>query len=169
MASLFDNLVPFDEPQEIPSELDNLDTPFFDEEESDDPNEELEKLSENSDDRVLAIYDYLTESNIIPKKDEFKGSPEELEELLETLPETMFSNVLQEVHEDGQSLLDYAFKLGKNATLENLKKFFNSYVETTSYDLDNEEQAYDYLKEKFSQTKVFKFKFLGYYCFNCSI
>jgi len=149
MASLFDDLVPFDEPQEI---QDDLETQTPEEEEIDTPDQHPDDV----DDRVLAIYDYLTESNIIPKTDEFKGSPDELEQLLETLPETMFSSALQEVHEDGQSLLDYAFKLGKDATVENLKKFFQMYVETNQYDLNDEEQAYNYLKDKFSQAKVFK-------------
>ena len=153
MASLFESFIPFDEQQEEEAPITEVI------EETEEEQEEEEQQSEEnpeSDDRVLAIYSYLTESNLIDVKEDFKGKPEELEEILQSLPETMFSAALDNVHTDAQDLIDYAFKLGKDANLENLKKFFDTFVGGPQYDLDDEEQAYNYLKQSYAKSKVFK-------------
>lgn len=152
MASLFESFVPFDEQEEEETTVTEVTETTEDQEDQDTQEEEQPDV----DDRVLAIYSYLTESNLIDVKENFQGKPEELEEILQTLPETMFSAALDNVHTDAQDLIDYAFRLGKDANLENLKKFFDSFVGQPQYDLNDEEQAYDYLKQAYAKSKVFK-------------
>lgn len=149
MESLFDQLIPFDEPQELEEETTVEET-------TDEEEVEQTETSEDADDRVLAIYSYLTESNFIDEKEGFKGKPEELEEILEQLPTTLFDSALQEVHTDGQDLLNYAFKLGKDASIEKLKAFFDTYINQDSFNIEEEEGAYEYLKSRLSQTGLFK-------------
>ncbi|MBK8706608.1 MAG: hypothetical protein IPN33_25565 [Saprospiraceae bacterium] len=117
MASLFDDLIPYDDP--TPQD-DNLEVDEV-------PTEETEDVSqaedEDIDDRADALYNYLVESSMISAREGFRPTTENMTEILDSLPEELFTTALSSVHENAQDLLDYSFRLGPDATIENLKKF----------------------------------------------
>ena len=150
MASLFDDLIPYDDP--TPQD-DNLEVDEV-------PTEETEDVSqaedEDIDDRADALYNYLVESSMISAREGFRPTTENMTEILDSLPEELFTTALSSVHENAQDLLDYSFRLGPDATIENLKKFFDSYVAPAELVIETEEDAYNFLKEELKQSKVFR-------------
>lgn len=154
MSSLFDSLIPFEEatPED---NLDIIETPGEDiEEEIESPDDSGDDIVE--DDRVAAVYQYLVESGFVTELEDFKATPENLEPILDSLPETLFTAALSGVHEDAQDLLDYSFKLGPDASVEKLKEFFDAYIAPAALEIETEEDAYNFLKEELKQTKVFR-------------
>ena len=150
MASLFDDLIPYDDPtpQDDNLEVDEVPT----EEEVDTSQAEDEDI----DDRADALYNYLVESSIISAREDFKPTTENMTEILDSLPEELFTTALSSVHEHAQDLLDYSFRLGPDATIENLKKFFEAYVAPEEIVIETEEDAYNFLKEELKNSKVFR-------------
>lgn len=150
MASLFDDLIPYDDPTPQDDNLD-VEVPTEDEVE-----ETSEAQDEAIDDRADALYNYLVESSMISAREDFKPTTENMTEILDSLPEELFTTALSSVHEHAQDLLDYSFRLGPNATIENLKKFFDAYVAPEELVIDTEEDAYNFLKEELKSSKVFR-------------
>ena len=153
MASLFDDLIPYDDPTPQDDNLDEVEVPTEEEETSE---AEDESIEEDIDDRAAALYNYMVESSIISEREGFKPTTENITEILDSLPEELFTTALSNVHEHAQDLLDYSFQLGPKATIENLKKFFDAYVAPEELVIETEEDAYNFLKEELKNSKVFR-------------
>lgn len=134
-----------EEPQEVEIQEDEV-------EEGNDVGDEVEVEDEN----VMALYNYLNDNELIPEIENFKGSPTQLQEHLNKLPETYLNAAIQATHPDSADLLTYAFQLGDKADRTKLKEFFDQYVNVEEVDINNEDVAYSYLEEKLISKPGFK-------------
>lgn len=175
--SLFkDHLVSFDEfpaghdtPQ-VPPDDDDDDTGDDDPEEGqdddpadppdkgegDDADDDGEGDDEPEDDQAKGFYEYLTSKGLIEAQEGFKPTVKNLEQLLDSLPEQYFIEAVSGVHNDAQQLLQYAFHLGENASIAELTKFFDQYMrQDAPANLEDEQEAYNYLQRELKSNKAF--------------
>lgn len=114
---------------------------------------------DSPDDRAQAIYEYLTEIGLAEKRDQFTGSPKELQEVLDGLPVNLFNQLLQEMHPVTAEIVDFAIKAGTQVDIAKVKEYFESYVEPTlseepPFGTDGA-AAYRYLETKLKGLKIF--------------
>ena len=159
--SLFDDLVAFDEP-----------TPILDEEQ--DINESVDDVVDNDtelvedevgeevvseeaieeDNRVEALYELLIENQIVAKNDDFKPTLDNLQELVESLPEQYFLKAAESLPSEAKQIAQAIFYLGENATRDEIIKLLDNPIPTV--DFNNEDASYNYLYDKLKGTKGFK-------------
>lgn len=157
--SLFDDIIGIDDivPKDDAVNITDSEESQEEQEEADGEEEQESPLDiEDADDRVMALYELMLENKFIDKVEDFKGTLDDLEKIIHELPERYLNLAISSLSPYTQDLLVYASNLGENATKEELKKFFDTYVDIPTYDLEDEEQAYDYLKEKLQGNKTFK-------------
>lgn len=152
--SLFDDLIDFDNATQMQGEVDTESTIEESELEETTEVEEQVEIPDNVDPDLMAHYDYLVQNQFIEPLEEF--TTEAFEERLSSLPERYFDAAINSLHSDAQNLLAFAFQLSENASIDKLKEFFDSYYTDTNLDLDNESNAYEYLKTKLESTKLYK-------------
>lgn len=171
--SLFDDLVSFDEPIEIETDeqveidrsedIDSSDVQSDEiEDREDDTDETVESVSEDNeeetDGRVEALYELLIENRVIAKQNDFKPTLDNLQGVLENLPEQYFLKAAEELHPDAREIAKALFYLGENATKEEIVKMLDSTDYTPTVNLDDEDSAYNYLESRLKDTKGFKDK-----------
>lgn len=117
---------------------------------------EVEQEIEVEDENVMSFYEYLKDNSLIDEIEGFTGSPEQLQEHLNKMPETYLNAAISTLHPDSQALFDYVVALGDKADKNELKKFFESYVDVPEVDLTDESVAYSYLEEKLKTKTEFK-------------
>jgi len=142
---------PTEEPKDAPSDDERGNNPPATEEES---SETSEEETEETDDRAVALYNFLKEQELIEGDTEFSGKPSDLVDILESLPDAMFMRAVDSVHPDAQQLLSYAFELGDKASFEALQKFFANYYEAPVA-LETDDDAEAYLKNVLKSNKLF--------------
>lgn len=163
--SLFDDLVSADEPTPVIEQIENeaieesndVSETDVEVQESDvEPIETEEPSNETAekDSRVEALYELLLENQIVAKKDDFNPTLDNLQEVLEELPEQFFLQAAESLHPDAREIAKALFYLGENATKDEVAKLFSSTPETL--DLDSDEKSYNYLYDKLKGTKGFK-------------
>ena len=150
--SLFDDLVSFDEPINLEADeqvetdrdenIDNSDIQTDEvEDREEDTNETDESVSEDNseetDDRVEALYELLIENRVIAKQKDFKPTLDNLQGVLENLPEQYFLKAAEALHPDAREVAKALFYLGENATKDEIIKMLDSDY-TPSIDLDDE-------------------------------
>ncbi len=152
--SLFDDLIDFDNATQMQGEVDTEST--IEEVELEDVTEveEQVEIPDNVDPDLMAHYDYLVQNQFIEPLEEF--TTEAFEERLSALPERYFDAAINSLHSDAQDLLAYVFQLSENADRTKIKEFLDTYYTDTNMDLDDESNAYDYLKTKLESTKLYK-------------
>lgn len=170
--SLFDDLVSFDEPINVEldeqaetdrdEDIDNSDIQTDEiEDREEDTNDTDESVSEDNeeetDGRVEALYELLIENRVIAKQKDFKPTLENLQGVLENLPEQYFLKAAEELHPDAREIAKALFYLGENATKDEIIKMLDGDY-TPNIDLDDEDSAYNYLESKLKDTKPFKDK-----------
>ncbi len=160
--SLFEDLIGFDEAKPLTDDIPEQETQGEEVETSgEEPESDTEGEEESTevvaDERVEALYQFLVNEEFISEREDFKGTTQELEEILTDLPRQYFMELVESIHPDAQELLQYAVQLGEGATVDALRKFFSDYVEpsTQAPDLDDDEVAYNYLKSMITGTKLF--------------
>ncbi len=94
---------------------------------------------EETDDTAKAVYTTLVAKGIVPENKDFKGSWEELEESLTSLPERVADDIIQSAPDITKKVLEFSFAAGDAITKESLKNFINTYLE----DVDNAEKEID--------------------------
>ena len=159
--SLFDDLVSADEPTLIEDETVeevNDDSEVIDEvqEPVTEPAEIEEDSNENAeevDDRVEALYELLLENQIVAKNDGFKPTVENLQGVIESLPEQYFLQAAESLHPDAKDIAKSLFYLGENATKDEIVKLLS---DTQTTNIDDEDSAYTYLENKLKGTAGFK-------------
>lgn len=154
-SSIFDDLVDVvtDQPMED-IQIEETDTP---EEVVEIPEEvEEEQEIEVEDENVMSFYEYLKDNSLIDEIEGFTGSPEQLQEHLNKMPETYLNAAISTLHPDSQALFDYVVALGDKADKNELQKFFDSYLNVEEVDLTDEAVAYNYLEEKLKTKTEFK-------------
>ena len=159
--SLFDDLVSADEPTLIEDETVeevNDDSEVIDEvqEPVTEPAEIEEDSNENAeevDDRVEALYELLLENQIVAKNDGFKPTVENLQGVIESLPEQYFLQAAESLHPDAKDIAKSLFYLGENATKDEIVKLLS---DTPTTNIDDEDSAYTYLENKLKGTAGFK-------------
>ena len=72
------------------------------------------------------------------------------------MPETYLNAAISTLHPDSQALFDYVVALGDKADKNELRKFFDSYLNVEEADLTDESVAYNYLEEKLKTKTEFK-------------
>lgn len=153
-SSIFDDLVDVvtDQPME---DIQIEETPL--EEVVETPEEvEVEQEIEVEDENVMSFYEYLKDNSLIDEIEGFTGSPEQLQEHLNRMPETYLNAAISTLHPDSQALFDYVVALGDKADKNELRKFFDSYLNVEEADLTDESVAYNYLEEKLKTKTEFK-------------
>jgi len=154
--SLFDDLIDFDNATQMQGEVDTESTiEEVDEQEQEETTvEEQVEIPDNVDPDLMAHYDYLVQNQFIEPLEEF--TTEAFEERLSSLPERYFDAAINSLHSDAQDLLAYVFQLSESADRTKIKEFLDTYFTDTTMDLDNESNAYEYLKTKLESTKLYK-------------
>ena len=117
---------------------------------------EVEQEIEVEDENVMSFYEYLKDNSLIDEIEGFTGSPEQLQEHLNKMPETYLNAAISTLHPDSQELFDYVVALGDKADKNELKKFFDTYLNVEEVDLIDEAVAYNYLEEKLKTKTEFK-------------
>ena len=115
--------------------------------------EVVEAEIEVEDENVMSFYEYLKDNSLIDEIEGFTGSPEQLQEHLNRMPETYLNAAISTLHPDSQALFDYVVALGDKADKNELQKFFDSYLNVEEVDLTDESVAYNYLEEKLKKMK----------------
>ena len=163
--SLFDDLVSADEPTPVFEQIENeaveeVNDVSEDDVEVPEPNagfvETEEPSNENAeevDDRVEALYELLLENQIVAKNDGFKPTVENLQGVIESLPEQYFLQAAESLHPDARDIAKSLFYLGENATKDEIVKLLS---DTPSTNIDDEDSAYTYLESKLKGTAGFK-------------
>jgi len=118
--------------------------------------EVVEAEIEVEDENVMSFYEYLKDNSLIDEIEGFTGSPEQLQEHLNRMPETYLNAAISTLHPDSQELFDYVVALGDKADKNELKKFFDTYLNVEEVDLTDEAVAYNYLEEKLKTKTEFK-------------
>jgi len=118
--------------------------------------EVVEAEIEVEDENVMSFYEYLKDNSLIDEIEGFTGSPEQLQEHLNRMPETYLNAAISTLHPDSQALFDYVVALGDKADKNELKKFFDTYLNVEEVDLTDEAVAYNYLEEKLKTKTEFK-------------
>jgi len=118
--------------------------------------EVVEAEIEVEDENVMSFYEYLKDNSLIDEIEGFTGSPEQLQEHLNRMPETYLNAAISTLHPDSQALFDYVVALGDKADKNELQKFFDSYLNVEEADLTDESVAYNYLEEKLKTKTEFK-------------
>jgi len=118
--------------------------------------EVVEAEIEVEDENVMSFYEYLKDNSLIDEIEGFTGSPEQLQEHLNRMPETYLNAAISTLHPDSQALFDYVVALGDKADKNELQKFFDSYLNVEEVDLTDESVAYNYLEEKLKTKTEFK-------------
>ena len=118
--------------------------------------EVVEAEIEVEDENVMSFYEYLKDNSLIDEIEGFTGSPEQLQEHLNRMPETYLNAAISTLHPDSQALFDYVVALGDKADKNELRKFFDSYLNVEEADLTDESVAYNYLEEKLKTKTEFK-------------
>lgn len=173
--SLFGDLEFVDEPRRIlPEDQSDEGNEGPDDEEEDDeeedegngPDDQNDGQDDESDDEddsedtpAKVFYDILLERNYIAPVEGFDGSETQLDEIIERLPEQYFIQAVNTVNPSLRPLLKQIFDLGENGTLEQVTGFFQQAVlpvhNLESVDIEDEEQAYDYMLSRISKSKAF--------------
>lgn len=102
---------------------------------------------------VKTLYNYWKE--FLPFDETEEPTVEFLREQQEKLPEKFFLNYVDTRSEATKALLEYDSKL-ENTTLEDLKNFFEKYVDKPQVDVDTTEGAREYLKNRPELKKLYK-------------
>lgn len=114
---------------------------------------------EGDDTPAKVFYDILLERNYIAPVEGFDGSEDQLDEIIERLPEQYFIQAVNTVNPSLRPLLKQIFDLGENGTVEQVSKFFNGSVlpvhNLDSVNIDDEDQAYEFLLSRISKSKAF--------------
>lgn len=168
--SLFDDLIAADEPIAItPDDKDEapeieVESPSIEEAGNNPPDEgdaeppdatdTTDADDEDSDERAVALFNFLKEEQLVDVE-EFSGKPSELVEILDSLPETLFYRAVQSAHPDAQDLLAYAFELGEKADYNALKNFFEKWI-TPEVEVTDDTSAEAYLKQELKNNRLFK-------------
>ncbi len=113
--------------------------------------------SEDADGRVSAFYEFLVEQGFASQNDEFKGTVDELDQVLQEIPSRITQMVLESTGEAAASLIRYAVTLGPEATVDKLREFFNQAVEPAYEEVKiaDDKSAYAYLESKLKGSKFF--------------
>ena len=154
-SSIFDDLV--DVVTDQPIEDNQIeDTQSEEIEETEVEETDVETDIEVEDENVMSFYEYLKDNSLIDEIEGFTGNPEQLQEHLNKMPETYLNAAVSTLHPDSQELFDYVIALGDKADKNELKKFFDSYLNVEEVDLTDEAVAYNYLEEKLKTKTEFK-------------
>lgn len=94
---------------------------------------------EETDETAKAVYTTLVAKGIVPENKDFKGSWEELEESLVSLPERVADDIIQSAPDITKKVLEFSFASGDNITKESLKHFINTYLD----DIESSEKEVD--------------------------
>lgn len=149
----------FEEPEEIQEE--EVKNSLFDDDEEKEvetvkkEETEAEEVEEETVDltSVKTLYDHWKE--FLPFDETDEPTVEFLREQQEKLPEKFFLSYVETRSQAAQDLLAFESKL-QNSTIEDLKKFFDQYVDVQEIDISNAETAREYLKNQPEFKKMYK-------------
>ncbi len=152
---LFEELIPYEEESVIRNE--NPDDPHEDDSNSrpDDEGSGGGSETPDVDERAVALFSFLQEEGLAAVEGEFAGTVDALEQVLQEVPIRLTQMFLESIGDSAKSLVQYALNAGPNATVEDLKNFFSSYVEPLATEVVDETSAYAYLQQKLSNSKTF--------------
>ena len=133
-----------------------VDTP--EEETSEEPiekEEEKEEVSDEieTDDDAIGVYKTLVDKGIVSESEDFKGTWEEIDSMMDSLPEKAMDAVIESMPDTAKSLVEFALNK-PNVTLEDLKEFV-SLVEKdqeVSLVIDNLDKAKDLIRKEYGSS-----------------
>ena len=160
----------FEEPEEVVTEVTNSIFNDFDETEEveekvekkevkKDIETEVEEIKEDNEDEetdltsVKTLYNYW--KDFLPFDDTEEPTLEFLREQQEKLPEKFFLSYIDTRSQVAKDLLEYESKL-QNSTIEDLKSFFDKYIDKPVIDVETVEGARNYLKNRPELKKLYK-------------
>lgn len=142
----------FEEQEEIQEEVQPS---IFDDIEEVQEEEKVEEIQEEEVDltSVKTLYNHWKE--FLPFDEVEEPTVEFLREQQEKLPEKFFMSYVETRSPAAQDLLAYESKL-QNSTIEDLKKFFDQYLDVQEVNISTNEEAREYLKSQPEFKKMYK-------------
>lgn len=121
------------------------------------PEEVVDTPATNNDERVEVLFELMRTGNLLAESDEFEATVDNLPKAMDKVALNLFEGYIAGMPPMARDLIVYMSKQDQNFGLEQAHNFFKQYVEPveTFKVPSTDEEAMNYLQQKFTQEKVF--------------